>query len=48
MDRTDENRLAPGQNYRRGVAGPPYAFPPMFRLQQRCADAGCHGGDRHF
>jgi hypothetical protein len=27
MDRTGANRLVPGQNYRRGVAVPPNAFP---------------------
>jgi len=36
VDRTGENRLAPGQDYRQGVAVPPDAFPAMFLL--------CHSG----
>jgi len=48
VDWTDENRLAPGQDYRRGVAVPPNAYTVMFLLpQRRCADAPFHG-DRSF
>jgi len=32
MDRTGENRLAPGRDYRRGVTVPSSAFPSMFLL----------------
>jgi len=35
VDPTGENRLVPGQDYRRNVAVPPNAFPPVF-----C----CHNG----
>jgi hypothetical protein len=32
VDRTCKKCLAPGQDYRQGVAVPPNAFPPMFML----------------
>jgi hypothetical protein len=36
-------------DYRRGVAVPPNAFPPMFLLsQRRYADVRCLGSDRHL
>jgi hypothetical protein len=49
VDRTGENRLAPCQDCRWGVAVPPNAFLLMFLLSQwRRADTRCHGGNIRF
>jgi hypothetical protein len=49
VDRRGENRLTPGQNYRRVVVIPPSAFSPMFLLsQQRCAEMRFREGDESF
>jgi hypothetical protein len=46
VDRTGQDRLAPGQKYRRCVAVPPNAFASMFLLSQwRYVDADCCGED---
>jgi hypothetical protein len=46
VDLRGENRLTPGQNYRRDVTVPPSTFPAMSLLsQRRCVDARCRGGD---